>query len=91
MSVVEFATDRFNRNQSTAAIFLKVRKVFDRVWHEGLVYKLQQMKVPAHITSTILFYLDERMLRVRIGTAHSTHRKIEVRIPQGLLLSLLLL
>lgn len=38
--LVEFTTDGFNRNQSTGAIFLDVRKAFDRVCHEGLMYKL---------------------------------------------------
>lgn len=50
MKVIEFATDGFNRNQSTGAIFLNVGKVFNRVWLKGLVYKMHQIGVSAHIT-----------------------------------------
>ncbi|GFY66662.1 probable RNA-directed DNA polymerase from transposon BS [Trichonephila inaurata madagascariensis] len=34
--------DGFNKHRTTGGVFLDVEKAFDRVWHNGLVYKLIQ-------------------------------------------------
>ena len=36
----------FNRNQKLDAVFIDIEKVFDRVWHKGLLYKLDSIKIP---------------------------------------------
>ncbi|GFY30570.1 probable RNA-directed DNA polymerase from transposon X-element [Trichonephila clavipes] len=38
--------DGFNTHRTTGGIFLDVEKAFDRVWHNGLIFKLIQINLP---------------------------------------------
>lgn len=43
---------RFNKNQSTGAIFLDVTKAFDIIWHARLIYKMNDQGYTAgHVLS----------------------------------------
>lgn len=35
-----------SNNQIIVVVFVDVKKAFDKVWHDGLIYKLIQMAVP---------------------------------------------
>lgn len=38
--LVEYITEGFSEGESTGAIFLDISKAFDKIWYNGLVYKL---------------------------------------------------
>jgi hypothetical protein len=40
MRLTNHVTLIFNNNMSTAAVFSDIEKVFDTIWHAGLLYKL---------------------------------------------------
>jgi len=42
--VVQHILDAFENKQYSSAIFLDVKEAFDRVWHDGLLYKLKSGK-----------------------------------------------
>lgn len=48
--LVEYITEGFSQKQSTAAVFLDISKAFDKVWHNGPIFKLNQQNLPLKIT-----------------------------------------
>jgi retron-type reverse transcriptase len=65
-----------------SAIFLDVAQAFDKVWHEGLNYKLRTI-LPKQYTQILELYLAERFFRVKQGDAYSELKEIKAEVPQG--------
>ena len=63
---------------------------FDRVWHQGLLTKLESMGVTGTALSLFRDYLTGRQLQVVIGGVTSKPRTIQAGIPQGSVLGPLL-
>ena len=83
LRLTEYITHGFNFKQGTGAVFLDVEKAFDRVWHEGLLSKLIDSKLPGRYVHLIRSYLTKRTFRVTVGSEQSTPRPIEAGVPQG--------
>lgn len=64
-------------------VFVDVSKAFDRVWHEGVVYKLLLAKFLLHLTKIVASYLYNRILRVKLEDFVSSRRPLVVGVPQG--------
>ena len=86
LRVVEHVTRGFNEHRSTGAVFLDIEKAFDKVWHEGLLYKLIKFGIPDAMTHLLGSYLKERQFTVRVQDCNSTKREIRAGVPQGSLL-----
>ena len=72
-----------------SAVFLDIQQAFDKVWHEGLLYKLE--KILPHPYYTISkSYLTNRQFIVKCPGATSATFPIESGIPQGSVLGPLL-
>jgi len=67
-------------------VFLDISQAFDRVWHDGLLYKLKQFLPPAYYL-IIKSYLIERHFQIRYGSAFSNIAVINAGVPQGGILS----
>ena len=46
-------------------VFLDMSKPFDKVWHEGLLFKLKQNGISGQILNLLTSYLDNRKQRVK--------------------------
>lgn len=90
LRVTEYITQGFNRHQATGALFLDVAKAFDKVWHEGILYKLLQLEAPRWLVRMIASYLSNRTFRVKLGNTRSSKKTVTAGTPQGSLLSPLL-
>ncbi|GFT65792.1 probable RNA-directed DNA polymerase from transposon X-element [Trichonephila clavipes] len=82
--------DGFNTHRTTGGIFLDVEKAFDRVLHNGLIFKLIQVNLPPYLIKIIYEYLSNRTFQVKINSIHSRIGSIQAGIPQGSILSPLL-
>ena len=71
-------------------VFLDVSKAFDRVWHTGLLFKLQKLGVQDPLLSWIKNYLCDRKQRVVIEGQSSEWKSINSGVPQGSVLGPLL-
>ena len=49
------------------AVFLDMSKAFDKVWHEGLIFKLKQNGVSGELLSFFSSYLSNRKQRVALN------------------------
>ncbi len=82
--ITQEITDGFNKKEITGMILLDVEKAFDKVWHEGLLYKLHKnQSIPPNFTHFIKQFLNERKFQVRVNNSTSTTRPIEAGVPQG--------
>lgn len=80
--IINVITDAFERKLYCSAVFLDVKQAFDRVWHQGLLFKLKTV-LPAPIYLLIKSYLDKRSFYVRVGDENSVIRFIYAGVPQG--------
>ncbi|CAH2108991.1 unnamed protein product [Euphydryas editha] len=76
-----------SRSRTTGAVFFDIAKAFDKVWHNGLVFKLYQYGLPDRLVRIIRDYLSNRTFRYRVEGTLSSPRQIRAGVPQGSVLS----
>jgi hypothetical protein len=75
-------SQNFNNNTNTASIFLDVENAFDRVWHDGLLYKISKLNISTEIIKIIQSFLSDRIFITKIENSFSTTRPIHAGVPQ---------
>ena len=73
----------FQQKMKTLAVFVDLTKAFDKVWKEGLLFKLLRKRVCGNMYSRIQSYLFQRSARVRLDGQTSSSVKIREVVPQG--------
>lgn len=76
-------TSNFNKDKVTVMVLMDIQKAFDRVWINGLIYKLIKLKIPNNLIKTIHSYLDNRRIKVKINQNYSEIKTIHAGVPQG--------
>ena len=71
-------------------MFCDISKAFDRVWHKGLIFKLESIGVSDSLLRWFGDYLVERKQRVVLPGAASSWQNIKAGVPQGSILGPLL-
>ena len=72
------------------SVFLDISKVFDKVWHEGLIFKLKSKSIEGELLPLLRNYLQNREQRAVLNRQTYEWRKINSEVPQGLVLGPLL-
>ena len=72
-----------SRDRETHAIFLDISKVFGKVWHEGLIFKLKSNGVSGKLLDLIKSFLSERYQRVVLNGKSSRSKPVLAGVPQG--------
>ena len=72
------------------AIFCDISKAFDRVWHRGLLFKLQYVGISGMLLQWFTDYLHNRKQRVVLPGANSDWTAVNSGVPQGSILGPLL-
>ncbi len=63
-----------------------VAKAFDKVWHNGLKYKLLRLGLPPILEKTLCTFLDNRTAKISIGNDYSNDIDLLSGVPQGSIL-----
>jgi hypothetical protein len=79
-----------SKGKDIRVVFLDISKAFDRVWHDGLIYKLKGHGIRGKLLSWLVSYLQDRQQRVIINGAKSEWGSIKAGVPQGSVLGPLL-
>ena len=76
--------------EDVRGVFLDISKSFDKVWHEGLIFKLKKNGFEGKLIMLFENYLKNRKQRVVLNGLSSSWKKIVVGIPQVSVLGSLL-
>ena len=90
ISMVESIHSSLDINLVVRSVFLDMSKAFDKVWHEGLIFKLKQNGISGKLLTLLKNYLSNRRRRVLINGSSSQWGDIESGVPQGSVLGSLL-
>ena len=67
---------------ATQAVALKIFKAFDRVWHAGLLHKLNSYGISGHISDFISSFLSNRWLPVVLGGRSPQKYPVDAGVPR---------
>ena len=65
-----------NPTVDVIGVFLDISKAFDKVWHDGIIFKLKSYGVEGELLSLLKNYLKNREQRVVLKGQTSEWRKI---------------
>jgi hypothetical protein len=71
-------------------VFLDISRAFDRVWHDGLLFKLSQIGIEGQALNIVKDFLKNREQRVVIDGQSYDWAPITAGVPQGSILGPLL-
>lgn len=80
--LVEKISQSFETKEYCTAAFLDVSQAFDKVWHDGLLYKIKS-GFPNNIFLTLRSYLKDRQFMVKCGETLSKLCPTKAGVPQG--------
>lgn len=75
----------FENKQYCSAVFLDIAQAFDKVWHDGLLFKVKRF-LPHSFYNIIKSYLENRCFEVRVKNSTSNLFEINSGVPQGSIL-----
>ena len=92
LSIIHEIQTAFDENPTVdvRGVFLDISKAFDKVWHDGIIFKLRAYGVEGELLSLLKHYPENRDQRVVLNGPTSEWRKIMSGVPQGSVLESLL-
>ena len=72
------------------SVFLDISKAFDKVWHEGVLFKLSQNGISGNFLKLLTDFLKNRKQRVTLKEQTSSWTEVNEGVPQGSILGQLL-
>ena len=67
----------------STAVILDICKAFDKVWHDGLIFKLKQNAISGNLLNLLLHFLRSRKQRVVFNGQTSSLVVANLGIPQS--------
>ena len=83
LSIADEILSAFDDGHEVRGAFLDISKAFDRVWHEGLLFKLQQNGISGGLITLIKDFWSCRKQRVVLNGQHSLWADVKAGVPQG--------
>lgn len=86
-NVTKKIRDGLDQRLSTGMVLIDIEKAFDRVWHNGLLFKMIKIGTPHYIIRIIASFLRDRTFSVKVNNITSSPVGIRFGVPQGAVLS----
>lgn len=87
VNVLDTITNKLNRRHKVEATLLDIEEAYDKISHDGLIFKLLALQVPHQLINIIWSFFKDRRFYIKIGDTTSSTRKIDAGVPQGSCLS----
>ena len=92
--MVQSASDQLHKpkgqSKLTLCTFFDYEKAYDKVWRDGLLYKMIRLEIPWRYIRYVRFFLSTRQTVVNINEVASKMFKLNEGLPQGSAISPLL-
>ena len=69
--------------EANCQVFCDISKAFDRVWHRGLLHKLEKYGIKGELLLWIESDLNSRKQKVFVNGGLSSQKKLNAGVPQG--------
>lgn len=87
LSIFQEVKNNMTANIPTLAVYVDYQKAYDKVWHQGLIVKLNRLGIPLSLLKLIISWLNDRRAYVVFGGSKSKTFSIHIGLPQGSSLS----
>ena len=91
LSINHEILNAFDKGLEVRGIFLDISKAFDKVWHDGLIFKLRQNGISGDIRNILQDFLRNRKQRVVLNGQCPSWADVNAGVPQGSIFGPLLL
>ena len=83
LSIIHEIQTAFDENPTVdvRGVFLDISKAFDKVWHDGIIFKLKAYGAEGELLSLLKNYFENREQRVVLNGQISEWRKIMSGVP----------
>ena len=85
--LIQKSLERLSLGEKVGCIFFDIQSAFDKVWHDGLLYKLAKTKIPLYLFYWMQSFLSNRKFKIKINNFISKYYNIGCGVPQGAVLS----
>ena len=90
LSITHEIYKSFDDGIEVRGVFLDILKAFDKVWHNGIIFKLKQNGISGKLLSVSSDFLKDKKQRVTLNGKVSSWTGVNAGVPQGSILSPLL-
>ena len=90
LSITHEIYKSFDDGLEVRSVFLDISKAFDKVWHEGVIFKLEQNGISGDLLNILTDFLSNRKQKVVLNGQVSTWTSVNAGVPQGSILGPLL-
>ena len=90
LSITHKIYQSFDEGFDVLSVFLDISKAFDKVWHDGLIFKLKQNGISGSLLNLLSNFLRNRKQRVVLNRQTSSWADVNAGVRQGSILGPLL-
>ena len=90
LSITHEIRKSFDDGIEVRSVFLDISKAFDNVWHDGVIFKLEQNGISGKLLNILIDFLSNRQQRVVLNAQVSARASINAGVQQGSILGPLL-
>ena len=76
-------SEALDNKQKERLVFGDISKAFDRVWHAGVIHKVNNLGITSELNSWFSSYLSKRKQRVVLDGFTSSYGGLQAGVPQG--------
>ena len=90
LSITHEIYSSFDNGFEVRSVFLDISKAFNKVWHEGIIFKLQQNGISDDLLNILSDFLRKKKQRVKLNGESYSWTNVNAGAPQGSILGPLL-